>query len=293
MNVSYATLDETRAAMTSTIATADNDKLRPYPGIASKRIDSLLGSRSRPYFAPYYEARKIRVTNDKVNSYDGTLALGQSLLELVSVTAGTTALVVGTNVELFPDSSMPPFSMLRLTGTCPYDWWYYAGCTGCGNTPYFVTVTGWWGYSSDYDNAWLEVDILSAAIVNTTTRTFTTADVDGTNIYGISPRLSPLAIIRIDDEVMIVTLTDKETNTVTVAKRGDLGSTAATHLISAPVYVWQVEADIKQAVAKQSGLLFTRRGAYTTVEVNQMSETRYPVDLLQELKNVVWGYANG
>lgn len=292
MTVSYATLDETRAGMMAKTA-AGFDDLRPYPGIVSRRIDRLLGSPKYPVFAPSYGTRKIRVTDDRVNSYDGTLSLGMPLLEIVSVVAGTTTLTVGTDVDLFPDPTMPPFGTLRLSGACPYDWWYYGtNCSGCGTTPYFVTVTGWWGYSSDYDNAWLAVDAV-AADMNTSTRTFTVADVDGTNIYGYFPRISPLAILKIGSEIMQVTATAPETNTVTIAKRGDLGSTAAAHLATAPVYVWQVEADIKQETARQAGLLYARRGAYTTVQIEGLSELRYPPDLLTSLRQVIWTYANG
>lgn len=290
MNVSYASLAEVAAAMKSD--KFDVDALRPYPVIASRRVDLLMGSPKRPAFAPYYEARKIRVTPDRLNSADGTLALDMPLLEAVSIVAGTTTLTLGTNVELFPDSTQPPFSTLRLSGDCPNGWGYYAPCNGC-STPYFVTVTGWWGYASDYASAWLQVDALDGAL-NDTTRTITLHALNDVTIYGVAPRASVHSIIRIDDEVMLVSASDVGGgNTLTVARRGDLGTTAASHLNDAPVYVWQAEDAIRNEVARQAGLLFQRRGAYTTVQVEGMSEIRYPTDLLQSLRNVVWMYANG
>jgi hypothetical protein len=48
-----------------------------------------------------------------------------------------------------------------------------------------------------------------------------------------------------------------------------------------------VEEPVRDAVAKQSGLKYVRRGAYTTVEVQGMTEVRYPSDVMQEIWAVV------
>lgn len=292
MTVAYCTTAEMRAFMDSENRAQDH-MLRRFPEIASRRVDMLMNSPRYPYFAPSYGARRIRVTSDKVNSVDGTLTLDMPLLELVSVTAGSTALVVGTDIAAFPDTTMPPFMMLRLIGTCPYSWWYYQDCSNCSAyAPFFVTVTGWWGYHSDYASAWLSSDALASAMSDTTSRTLTVADVDGQNTLSLAPRFSMHSLIKIDSEVMVVSDFNTVSNTLTVEARGALGTTAATHSISAAVYVWQMESDINYEVARQAALFYARRGAYTTVEVNGMSEIRYPTDLLRSLKNTLWRYQN-
>lgn len=73
-----------------------------------------------------------------------------------------------------------------------------------------------------------------AAIVSTTATgiTLTSAAKTGTG-----------SLIKIDNEYMIITANDIGA----VVERGVNGSTPATHLINAPVYVWAVEGDVNLA----------------------------------------------
>lgn len=261
----------------------DRQKLLNNLRIVSRRVDKVFHS-DRPVFAPYIETRKVALDGYHVNSAQGTFRFDGYLLELDgSLTINGTTV---SGVEAYPDSNMPPFSQLRLTGDCAS--WYSQVCAGCA--PLQVSIPGVWGIHSDYAHAWLVVDALAANIANATVTTFTVADVDGADAYGNTPRISPGHLLRIGDEYLEVTATDTNTNTVTVI-RGAHGSTATTHTQTDAVSVWRVEDPIRWAVARQAGLMYARFGAYTTVEVNGMSEIRYPADFLQEVYGVLNHYA--
>lgn len=248
--------------------------------IASRRVDQLFQS-NRPVFAPTIETRKFALDGTRINSRLGTFQVDGWLLSATGVSINGTAVTV----EAYPDSAMPPFKTVRLTDDCRS--WYAQVCSCC--TPLQVSVAGVWGFHPDYAHAWMAVDALAAAIVTTTATTFTVADADGEDDYGMVPRFSPGNLIKIDSEYMEVIKVDANTNTLT-ARRGVNGSTAATHLISAVISTWQVDYPVQRAVARQSGLMTTRAGAYITVEVRDMSEVRYPADFLQEVYATMQAY---
>lgn len=255
--------------------------------VASRRVDSIMNPYAkREVFAPHIATRTLRIVPTDVNSHDGTLRLTESLLALDSVTLGGSAL---TAVEAWP-AGVTPIETLRLTEWCT-NWYdlpnYDAGVSG----PLVVTITGTWGLHRDYANAWQAVDTLQAAIATTTATTFTVASAAGNDTFGIAPRLSPGNLVRIDDEMMEVS--SVATNTITV-RRGVNGSTAATHGNGATVETFIVEEPVRYAVARQAGLMTSRYGAYTTVEVTGAgSEIRYPTDLLIELRAVLSEYQYG
>jgi hypothetical protein len=78
--------------------------------------------------------------------------------------------------------------------------------------------------------------LLNEAPLNATDLTWT-VDAGGTFAVG--------QIIKAENEIMQVTAVSG--NDLTVAVRGDNGSTAAAHAHDTPVYIWQVEPDIELA----------------------------------------------
>lgn len=285
----YASLDFTKAHLGSGAAseTVEDAKLLRFIRTVSRRIDSLMDPiHKRQVFAPLVESRKLRIQGYDVNSYDGTLRLNEALLALSGVTLGSSAL---TDVEAWP-TGVTPVDYLRLTGCCDASWYRDPTCAANGG-PLLVTVAGTWGIHRDWANAWLAVDALAAAIVDGAALTFTVADADGVDPYGVAPRISVGDLLRIDSEY--VEVGSVSGNTVTV-RRGVNGTTAATHLISTPVYRFEVEDEIKYATARQAGLMYSRIGAYVTVEITPMGgEIRYPADLLTELKAILSEYQYG
>lgn len=279
----YATLAEARAELKAT-TTTDDAKLYTHLRTVSARIDREFSQR-RPLFVPFIEARQIRVTPASINSDDNVLYIGQNLLALTAASVNGTALVVGTTVEAWPTLTSP-VRALRLM-----DWSnsWYSYCTTEG-TPLFASVTGVWGFHRDYPNAWLSVDTLAAAIVSAAATTFTVANVDGSDPYGRTPRISAGNLLKVDDEYMEVVSTNISTNVVTVI-RGVNGSTAATHVISSAVSVWQVEEPVKRACARWAAFLYARMGAYESSAITDIGIINYPSDLLGEIKRILQEYA--
>lgn len=284
----YASLADARIE-NKAAATTDDPQLLRYLRQVSRRIDQMFrvdGWPVRPVFEPYIETRTYPLDARSINSSLRTFMLPSSLLAVTGVGIGSNTLTVGTNVEAWPDNSSP-IPNLRLIDCC--QGWYGYDCGTCGE-PTLVTVTGTWGIHYDYANAWSKVDDLTAAVTTTTQATITVADVDGADTYGLTPRISAGQLLKINDEFLEVTATDTAAQTATV-RRGVNGSTAATHAIGDDVYVWLVEEPVRREVARQAGMLNARRGAYSTVEITALGETRYPADLLTSLRAVLGEYA--
>lgn len=278
----YASLGEIkwqmRAAATS--STVNDDKVLALARAATAYVDRWFQQR-RPYFFPYNEARQFRVSGYHVNSLDNTFEFTDNLLALTSLSiAGQTV----SAVEAWPTLETP-YHYLRLTNRSDS---FQAYCSSDGS-PNFATITGVWGMHRDYPNAWLSVDVASA-IGTTTVTTFTVADVDGYDANYRIPRISAGNLIKIDDEYMEVTNTNTGTNTVTV-KRGVHGTTAATHLVSAPVYVWQVEDTIRNEVARQCGYMYERMGAYENASIDSLGLMQFPPVVVASLQAAVGGFA--
>ena len=248
----------------------------------SQRLDRLFQAK-RPLFWPYLEDDKFRVTPQRINSWDNTFYFERHLLSLNTVTYDTQALAVGSAVEAWP-TGITPYQYLRLMD---YSTNWYDYCVSQTNpTPIFITINGTWGWHTDYTNAWLAVDTLSADPLTTTT--ITVADIDGIDGYGRYPRISPGALLKIENEFLLVTATNIVANTATV-KRGVNGTTAAAHAIGQTVSVWQTEDVIRRVVARQSAFLYARRGAYESSTVTDVGVSNYPSDLLAELRGAIHG----
>ena len=281
-------ISRTPGGQTSPSITAEvKSQLLRHVRMISRRVDLDLAAGNRPLFEPYIEQRSFPVTGQAVNSALQTFRFDRPLLALTAVSVGGTTLTVDSDVALYPNSLQSPCYQLRLLNL-GYSWYSYLPSDGA---PSFVTVSGIWGLHRDYANAWLKVDDLAAGITSSQL-TFTVADTDGENAFGQTPRLSPGQLLRIDSEFVQVYKIDDGTNTLTV-QRGVHGSTAAAHDAGADVEVWQVEDPIRHVVARQAAFIWSRQGAYSSTEVQGMSEIRYPPDLLAELKAAEQDYANG
>jgi hypothetical protein len=274
----YCTLADAKAAIRAD-NTTDDSLLLNLVGQASARIDLLMASPT-PYFQPYTEARQYEIRYDNVDSGRGVFILpsGEVMLALTSASLNGSAL---SSVDAYP-SLRVPIKMIRRTDGCG---WYENGT----DDPPTVTITGVWGYHRAYSRAWLAVDTLAAAIVTTTATTFTVVDVDGADVYGFTPRISAGNLVKIDSEIMEVIATTVATNTVTV-RRGVNGTTAAAHIIAAPVSTWQTDDNIRRVTARQAGMLYARRGAYEQQTITDVGVITYPADLLAELRGVLQGF---
>lgn len=276
----YCTLADARAEVKAT-STADDNVLLSYIRTISNRVDRLLYSQ-RAYFAPIVETRQFVMTSDNVWSANNVFRFGDNLLAYTALTINSADNFGNTEVyPLYPS----PYRALRLTTSQS---WYTVACVANFRTPVYVSIAGTWGYHSDYANAWLDVDVITLVGINSSVTSFTVTDVDGINDYGITPRLSIGALIRVDSEYMEVT--GVSSNTLTV-RRGVNGTTAAAHLIGATVAMFQVEDNIRRVVARQAAFIYARRSSYENASVSDLAVVSFPSDLLGELKGVVHSYA--
>lgn len=271
MNSYYANLAQVKATMQSD-ATIDDALLLRYIRTASRRVDNLLSARrSRPYFEPYNEERQYRIDTRRINSTYNTFDMRENLLSF-SVVAIDGMAVTSSTVQYPP--LVTPFRQLRLTNFSR-SWYTY----NSDFPPFFVSITGVWGYNDDYDNAWLATSTLNGNITDSA-NTIDVAVGDGTSF-------SPGMLLQINLEYMRVTAIALDELTV---ERGVNGSTASAHANGDAVNVWQATDDIVNMVARQAGALYARRGKYEVVDVAGAGIAQYPQDLLQELQAVVTEY---
>lgn len=282
----YCTLADAKSELQAE-SNVDDAKIMRFIRQLSRRIDQMFRSRTS-VFVPVIESRNVSLSPYSINSVLRTLDLGSPMLSLSGITSNGQALVVGTTVQSYP-SGLTPFMQLQLLGSAYSSWYAWGQCNDAWG-PQNAAVSGVWGYSTDYADAWLEVDALTGAMTDSAL-TFTVEDVDGENPLAEAPRISAGHVIQIDDEWMDVVKTSTITNTVTV-RRGVNGTTAAAHDADAVVSVFLVEENIRR-IARQACLQYARQGAFNTITISGMGqEIRFPQDLLEEITALVSLYAN-
>lgn len=280
--MSYATLDDARNSLVA-VSTGDNPILLTNLNTVTRRARQL----SLWGFEPELKTVHYEIVRDRVDTNRRTFILGDAILELSSVLVNDVALALTTRVTPYPSNSTL-FDTLRLVDTS--DNWYTVNSPD--EWPSIAKVTAYYGMNTDYANAWYSADtIQDAGGISAADTSLTVADVDGTGRDGETPRISAGNLLRIENEFLRVLATNTTTNVVTV-RRGVNGTTAAAHAINTAVEVWYTEWDIRAVVARQAGLMYSRRGAYEQQAILNDGVYTYPPDLLPELRNVVMSYQN-
>jgi hypothetical protein len=295
----YCSLDFAKELLNTTIASgntlsAEDKRLLSAIRTVSRRVDNAFQSR-RPLFQPYSEARHIFISPFRINRSLGTLDLRDWALAIDDTLVSVNG--VQMDVEAYPDVQQPPFRQIRLTA-CDDDWYTPCGLDDCCSDPLQAEVPAVWGFHRDYlDSAWEAIDALAAQI-NDAVTTITVSDADGADASGMTPRISPGDLLRIDNtsgapEFVEVVSANYTTNVITL-RRGVNGTAADGHALAAVVYRWNVEEPIKTAVARQAGLMYARRGVYNTVEAGGSAgvvEIRFPNDWLRDAFAMMAEYA--
>jgi hypothetical protein len=238
-------------------------------GAASRAIDGQCGKAFFPTIATYYYdvpgpwfPRELQVYAD--------------LLEVTTLTNGDTTTIASTKYNLYPINDYPKKRIiLKAAAAVNYE------PNADNETEGVISVYGVWGMHKNYSAAWLAATTLNGAITTTTATTF--------NATSGTP-LAAGQVIKVDTELMLIT--GVSTNAITVI-RGWNGSTAATHLTLAPLYVWQYMADIKRATLIQAGRYYRRNEAiFGTTGGGEMGAQ--PVTLTQldpDVKLIVDSYS--
>lgn len=235
---SYATLAEYKAYVTSrgqSVSISDLD---------DSVIEDLLEAASR-----YYDRQTSRKFYPSVysRSYDTpegqTLWVDFDLLEVVSITNGAGASITAADYVFEPRNIYPKYAIkIKDTSSVVWD---YDETDGIENAISLVAVGG---YHPDYDDAWDAVTTLGASL-NNSAISLTVAS---------SASFQPGQIVMVDYEICHVATIASATS-ITVVKRADNGSTAASHSSGATVYVWRPMEELKTAVLETAVRSYKRR----------------------------------
>jgi len=245
MTNKYATLTDYKAYSTARGQTASTDAtddavISNLLTQASRYLDR---ETKRQYF-PSVETRLYDIP------YDRDLILDGDLLEVTTFTNGDALTISSTNYLL--KGNRPPYWCISLRDISTVSW----TTSSDGSAEQVLSLAGVWGYHNDYSaRGWLQVGTLGAAITDTTTLAFT-ASAGHSIVVG--------QILKAESELYNVSTVS--TNTITPVKRGDNGSTAATHSNGTAVYAWQPMDEVKQYTLEIANTAYMRRFGKNTGE---------------------------
>lgn len=263
MDISYASVDQIQAEIKTNTPTAASIALALAAGrFASGRIDEL----EKNTFAPvrevhWYDVPEYQLVNDRV-----ILLTQRPLLEVETVTlpdASTWA--DGTEYTLWPRGRTPRTGLLLASTVDTDDLEPTAADDATFN------IDGIWGWHSDYALAWSNATTLSAGVNDSVTVLPVTS----------AAALSEGMMLRLDDEY--VAITSITANNLTVI-RGIRGTTAAAHLISAVVAVFQPETTVVRAVQRWAAMLVMRIGMFEQVSFEMTGIVQFPPNMPPDVK---------
>lgn len=234
----YATLNDYKAFVISRGQTASADATDDAVILdlleqACRFLDDQIGSHV------FYPSVITRLYNATPNRY---ILLGADLLEVTSFLNGNAVAVTTADYLLDDVNNFPKFGIfLRDTSSII---WYpntYASFQQA------ISLTGVWGWHDDYNNAWVQAGTLGAAITDTTGLSVTMT---------AGHALATGQIWKIGSEIVQGSVS---VNTLTLNKRGDNGSTTATHLNGAAVYYWKPVHLAKMSALEIAHYAYERR----------------------------------
>ncbi len=203
---------------------------------ASRRVEDLTGKLFYPRIETYYYDLPS----------DNTIWFGDDLLAVNTLTNGDLTTIASTDYILLPANKYPKYG-LRLRDTSSINF----VSNSSGSYDQVIKVDGMWGLHEWYSmRAWKLAGTLSGAWASTTTL------IAALNANHTLEKRGG-HIIRIDNELF--NLTSASLDTLTVLSRGDNGSTAATHVITSSVYVWQPMDDIKMLAMEIANYMYHAR----------------------------------
>jgi len=224
-------------------------------------------------FYPRQETRYFDVPEDQTS--DMILFTDDDLLSVTTLTNGDTSVITSIQYLLYPKNSYPK-QWIKLLGSSSVFW----QASGAGDNESAISLSGLWGFHNNYtQRGWSVAGTLGAAMSDTTTLTLTMT-AGHTVLQG--------EIYKIDNEM--VNVSSVSVNTVTMAARGDNGSTAATHLNGATVYKWNVQPEIKNVVLSTCQNMYDNRNGQSSqgnVTVTQSGIVIRPQDVMVKDNPVV------
>jgi hypothetical protein len=238
---SYATLAEYKAfvtarGQTSSTDTADDAVIERLLKASSRYIDNACGR----FFYPYVQKRYFSLPDEDDLDLNA-LKMDADLLEVISITNGDDTDVPSTEYTLRP-RNQSPYLYVRMIDNSTYYW----TVDSAGDTKDVIEITGIWGFHNRYSAAWM----LGSTAAEAMDASETGYDVTSGTLFSIGD------LIKFDNELGYVS--NVVTNTLTNT-RGENGSTAATHLTSINVYIWQYMDEVKTATLETAMQAYKRR----------------------------------
>lgn len=249
----------------------EQPKLLRCVGFASDRIDEIFGFGFWPLNTTFrypYNSRALADIN--------LLSLHYPLLEATTLTNASGGTPIAS-YTLYPRNRTPYGSILSPTA--------FAYTTLDTEE---ITLLGTWGYRKlrPNESAWtVSGDTVTDAPLSASATTLNVASAAGSDALLRSPRFSAGQLIRVESEYMIVLAVT--TNALTVL-RGAQGSTAATHVATTPIFIFEVEELIQRAAMVWAGLLYKRLGEYQQVALDLENKILvFPKDAPEEVNNIL------
>lgn len=233
----YATLAEYKAFATSRGQSATTD------ATDDAVIDGLLEAASRyadnecaRFFYPRIETRYYSLPSSRVVDFDADL---QSVLSFLN---GDATSISASDYNLLPRNETPKYALqVKETSSLSFE------TDSGGESEYVLALQGIWGYHNHYVDAWTVGSTLSEDLDTSET---------GWDVASIT-NFSAGKIVKVDNEIGIVA--SATGSTVTVLTRPQNGSTAASHLSGATVYIWEPMQELRNAVMETALRAYKRR----------------------------------
>jgi hypothetical protein len=190
-------------------------------------------------FTPFIETRRYDVPQGR------ELRLDAPLLEVITLTNGDGTVLTTTEYHLEPRNASP-YGAIKINELASYSW---LSSPSIGSED-AISLLAIFGFHNKYAReGW--------KLVSTTTEALDDSELGIDVTTGQGARFSSGKIIRIENEICIVD--SVATDTLTVLKRGDNGSTAVAHDTAKSVYVWQPMPTAKNAVLEITRTAAQRR----------------------------------
>jgi hypothetical protein len=266
---SYATLLELKNYMSprglsgASITTDTNDD--SIMEVMLQGISRWIDDQTHRTFYPRQEIRYFDLPSEQTSAE--ILFLDDDLLSIDSMTNGDSSVITNTQYVLYPKNAYPK-QWVKLLGSSSVMW----QASSAGDNESAISLTGLWGFHNNYtQRGWSVAGTLGAAMTNTTTLTLTMT---------AGHTVVKDEIYKIDSEM--VNVSNVSTNAVTMAARGDNGSTVATHLNGATVYKWNPQPEIKAALLSIAQSVYGSRSGQSSqgnVTVTQAGVVIRPGDV--------------
>ena len=246
MNV-YITIEQLKTYL-AIDDTGDDNLLKQFCVKASRLFDGYCHRRFYPTVATY--------NFDYQDPF--TLVLDEDLLAVTTLTtsndsgSGSAITSAQYNLTRGGGHNRSPYTTIEIDQSTTANFSFYT-------TPRkSQQVIGTWGFHDDWSNAWIDSGdtVQDGSGINSSVTAVTVANPNGADVNGITPRLTPQQLIKVNSEYMHVV---KISGAALTVKRGVNGSTAASHSNGDTISVYQPMWDVVAAMEVLASYQYRRR----------------------------------